>query len=938
MAEHTDTMIVYGIRRLILINSGMYAFSVFPIDSPLSICGRNNSGKSTAINALQFLFLADMRDMDFGKYDGLQTRKFYFPAPGSYVLAEIHLEHGHYVIGATGAGAASHYAVQHFAYRGRFAAEDFQENGTALGLDELLRGLQRRGIDCIKLHPHELRDMLLGIPGDHAFDVTLVPLRGHRERYISAWISVFKNLLHMRNVNSQDLKQLLLSIFDIHLVAGDIDFASEYQRVTEQVDRLRNELLVLYRLRRPVEVILERHERRQELRGRLRAGYREIQHRLEDWHDEFRELQQRDSSRLADVEPRRRELAEADKLARATLAELSAESGACTQWLAEFDKAENEFQLVNDMRSLDDELAALQRDYDATVKQIGDGERAAPEQVRHELGAAERQLRDIDRILANWSQNLWGFLARDLAPEQLAQVFALLNRQLLELPLDADDGITVADEKALKAAIRTALKGIRDGVYRGNGVIVRLEHLAAVDPDWFQDPKRTETQREILEQRIAELGKTLKAAQQIADLHAKRNRLAQQMDAKRRFRHRFAEHLERRPVRDAKRRQNDELSRRLDACGKHLEDLREQERRLDREADRLGQNIKQREARREALEKRQHNILALPPEEPAGHQMHEWDWPAALEDIMDEYTCDYRDKQSADDVIQDRLDRIEELGGGVYLRDREQDCIDTLREAVQSIPEQETLLEKERRASVVGLGNSLKGLRDNFRRLETEIAKFNRAINRRAISNLTRLEIRLERNDDVLTAIEELVKSGAEQLFADAERGSKAADYLYNWVKSQGRRLNLTHLFELCFVVFSQEGREIVYRNLDRIESHGTTITVKALINMHMMGHLLDDGRGGQIRFPYYLDEAAAIDPRNQETLIEQGLTLGFVPILASVKPQAAATYCVQVDCPGDGQKVVIGERDWIELERKTAGNEDTADEADHGQIAETTA
>ncbi len=183
-----------------------------------------------------------------------------------------------------------------------------------------------------------------------------------------------------------------------------------------------------------------------------------------------------------------------------------------------------------------------------------------------------------------------------------------------------------------------------------------------------------------------------------------------------------------------------------------------------------------------------------------------------------------------------------------------------------------------------------------------------------------------------MTAIEELVNSGDYHLFADEKKASDAADTLYEWVKSHGRNLSLTHVFELCFVVFSQEGREVIYRNLDRIESHGTTITIKALINMHMMGHLLDENRGRQMRFPYYLDEAATIDPQNQDTLIEQGLNMGFVPILASVKPQVAATYCVKIDTPTDGHGIVINERDWVELEKKEAVAEEvqTSERDDH--------
>ena len=74
----------YGIRKLILINTASYSVGVFPLDKPLSIYGANNRGKSTAINALQFIFSPNIKHMVFPKSMD-KTREFYFPYDSSYV-------------------------------------------------------------------------------------------------------------------------------------------------------------------------------------------------------------------------------------------------------------------------------------------------------------------------------------------------------------------------------------------------------------------------------------------------------------------------------------------------------------------------------------------------------------------------------------------------------------------------------------------------------------------------------------------------------------------------------------------------------------------------------------------------------------------------------------------------------------------------------------
>src|SRR5437016_10137976 len=78
----------YGPRKLILIKSGRYDFAEVELSGSLQIVGPNNTGKTTLINALQFLYLDDLRTMDFGSYSLEQTLAYYFPGQYSYVLFE----------------------------------------------------------------------------------------------------------------------------------------------------------------------------------------------------------------------------------------------------------------------------------------------------------------------------------------------------------------------------------------------------------------------------------------------------------------------------------------------------------------------------------------------------------------------------------------------------------------------------------------------------------------------------------------------------------------------------------------------------------------------------------------------------------------------------------------------------------------------------------
>ena len=96
-------------------------------------------------------------------------------------------------------------------------------------------------------------------------------------------------------------------------------------------------------------------------------------------------------------------------------------------------------------------------------------------------------------------------------------------------------------------------------------------------------------------------------------------------------------------------------------------------------------------------------------------------------------------------------------------------------------------------------------------------------------------------------------------------------------------------------------------------------MTIKALTNMYLLLHLMDREQAGRVRLPYYLDEAADIDERNQAALLETSLQLGFVPILASVKPQVSAHVAIDLEGGSGPNGIYIDEADWKYIRRRDA-------------------
>ncbi len=108
-----------------------------------------------------------------------------------------------------------------------------------------------------------------------------------------------------------------------------------------------------------------------------------------------------------------------------------------------------------------------------------------------------------------------------------------------------------------------------------------------------------------------------------------------------------------------------------------------------------------------------------------------------------------------------------------------------------------------------------------------------------------------------------------------------------------------------------------MHTDIDGAASNGTTMTIKALTNMYLLLHLMDREQAGRVRLPYYLDEAADIDERNQSALLETSLQLGFVPILASVKPQVSAQVAIDLEGGSGPNGIYIDEADWKYIRRR---------------------
>ena len=83
------------------------------------------------------------------------------------------------------------------------------------------------------------------------------------------------------------------------------------------------------------------------------------------------------------------------------------------------------------------------------------------------------------------------------------------------------------------------------------------------------------------------------------------------------------------------------------------------------------------------------------------------------------------------------------------------------------------------------------------------------------------------------------------------------------------------------------------FEDIDSAASNGTVLMAKLVTGLAML-HLMQDKRH-QMKAVCYLDEALALDTKNQSNLIEIAAQFGFSLIFASPSPLTTARYCVPI-------------------------------------------
>ncbi|MBW5412039.1 Mks condensin complex protein MksF [Pseudomonas sp. MAG002Y] len=921
----------YGIRRFALLNTAGYSLGLFPLEHPLSVYGANNLGKSASINALQFPILARMSDMSFGKYNLEQSRKFYFATDTSYILVELSLPHGPHVIGVVGRGPGGGFGHQFFAYAGELDLAHYQKNGTCLRQRELFKNLEREGIKAYEVKPEELRRLLVGGHTSIPLDLTLIPLRSTSEQSLKTFRALFINLLHMREITAAKLKQLFLDAFEHSLRSGSVDYIAATEEAFRDVRRMEQDYQALVAAGPLVEALANGVQQRERLRGKLHRLSPLLDALLGAWQTYSEDRRDELVSQAEHLRSEQDRLQNTQRNSTQEMMRLERQLSEIQRWLGEMAALKNRFALAESAAQLEQNLMAAKDAHDELAGALSQSRQFSSGDLDERVRDLERRLKSIAQQLDHADNNSYARLREEFSQQDVDRLMRLFNGALFSLPL-GEQGVRLDDTQWMKT-LTTVLDGFNGDRFEAPGLSIDLSSIEPPTLQALADRAALRDQRDRLERELKQLKTQQAVAADRVLSKAQSDKLYQEvLDAQkaledfRRYQTLAAQEAEKLEQLAQLEASQDELKRSSDAFTERVQQVSVKLQLIARQLADL-------EAKQRTLDDSLRRRQLLPSDLPQGIPFME-----SVDDSLDNLLPllnDYQDTWQALQRIDTQIDALyaQVRLKGVAKFDNEDDPerrLTLLVNAYAHRQDEALTLAKARRAAVTDIARTLRNIRNDYDNLEHQLGLFNREINRRQVSNLESFRIVLAPNKDALKHIDQIIHSAGQyeegetlsvfDLTQSAEQDAKneeAKEYLARLVAANHNQLGLKDLFELAFEITKVGGQPIIHTDIDGAASNGTTMTIKALTNMYLLLHLMDREQASRIRLPYYLDEAADIDERNQIALIETSRQLGFVPILASVKPQVAAHVAIDLEGGSSPNGIYIDEDDWKYIHRK---------------------
>ncbi len=231
------------LNKIVLINSASYSKAVLNLNvDSLQLVGPNNVGKSSIINALNFLFIIDGNKMQFSGDRSFQTSiHFYFPSHNkSYIIFSISKK-GDYciVLRRTPDKQLEYYKVDS-GYKDELFIKTTKTRETIIDFEDFLIGLEAQGIKYHLLQTREEVFQLVYQRDMNSQGVVWLKDTIKSRGLSNSFTKIYMNLFNPKLIKSDTLKDSLI-IAD-NRESENVSFSERDKYNLLELDKLKNQI------------------------------------------------------------------------------------------------------------------------------------------------------------------------------------------------------------------------------------------------------------------------------------------------------------------------------------------------------------------------------------------------------------------------------------------------------------------------------------------------------------------------------------------------------------------------------------------------------------------------------------------------------------------------------------------------------------------------
>ena len=901
----------YGFQKLVLLNSAGYSRAELPLDDSVSIIAPNNTGKTSLINALQFLLILNKQHMDFGAHSIENSKRFYFPDNSAYILLEVLLPSGMAVIGCVGKGLSHDY--EYFAYQGSLDLDDYRlDDGKLVAQPKLIARLFECGKSA-KIYPQaDLRALLYGNRQKQRADdpdLTIFPLEFTSQA--ATYQRILTRTLRLDKLDSKEVKNYLLEIFKNDLQDRNVDFKSEWDKSFADVNYDKSQYDAVFRNQALISAMEDNQHSRLVLRGKLILWRPVLEKGLNDWEEYNNSTGEKLRLRLhALVED-----VEALENRQKTIYEDRADAKIALKGQEKVELRYQEliiqFQFVSNLAQLQTQRQNLQAQRDQLVRSIGNAEQQQSlEAINRQLAKISKEKTDLHRQLQSINNNLYLQLQKLLPADSFDFLTRLLAKSVLSLPMDQANAIALNDQTTIRSFAALLEQRLSDNRLELPGLLL---DLSALEPNLIiKTAQELETEISDCERQLLELNALLKTVETLSQQKQNQLKLEQQIAELTNDEKNYEEFLslqkaapERLPVIEGFKQKLNLLEQEASALGEQKKNIAQtQEQHKAEQKDLQNQHQRINTARQQRLDQQPPFTILEQLPNLASMESTERSMPT-LADRIETYNRDCYKLKQLDDQLSQQLAELHRDGVNKFqTQDTAEQELDALFNYTAQLSQELEAIERKARSAVVQVAAILRDLRDSLETFKRRMREFNNKINRRQLSDLKVFKIEPREEETLVRAIQTListseqVESGSSfDLFdhntvLDDKELNKAKDTLIKEGEAHAG-LRVEHLFRLVFIIAKENQTPAEFEDIDSAASNGTVLMAKLITGLAMLNQMQDPRKA--IKTACYLDEAASLDQRNQRNLIEIAEEFGFTLIFASPEPQITARYCVPI-------------------------------------------